>query len=308
MADSSAASITSSASNASSSISSAVSTASIAPISDAQLATTNNPWNYVPIEAPRELTISPNDTTYNILNQIAQSLQVINQNQSIIDQNIQNLESNLDTEIAQASADAQTAAINKVVQLMANGNVPHATLADLATRLATARTIAMNGAVTATATSFDGSENITIPATSVDGTKVTGEVANASSADSAVKLTTARTIGGVPFDGSANIDLPGVNVAGNLVGNADSSTTTVITPITTAVNFNSFNAASGFYSLNALSGMVSAPVSGVLTGLLQVYYFSDSSNVLQIFTSMGTTNTIYKRSWIQSTATWSAWS
>lgn len=45
-----------------------------------------------------------------------------------------------------------------------------------ATKLATARTIALSGAVTGTATSFDGSANITIPATSVDGSKVSGVV------------------------------------------------------------------------------------------------------------------------------------
>lgn len=45
-----------------------------------------------------------------------------------------------------------------------------------ATKLATARTIALSGAVTGTATSFDGSSNITIPTTSVDGSKVSGVV------------------------------------------------------------------------------------------------------------------------------------
>lgn len=46
-------------------------------------------------------------------------------------------------------------------------------------KLTTARTIALSGAATGTATSFDGSDNITIPVTAVDGTKVTGVVPKA---------------------------------------------------------------------------------------------------------------------------------
>lgn len=51
-----------------------------------------------------------------------------------------------------------------------------------ATKLTTARTIALGGAVTGTATEFDGSKNITINTTAVDGAKVTGTVANATNA------------------------------------------------------------------------------------------------------------------------------
>lgn len=46
-------------------------------------------------------------------------------------------------------------------------------------KLTTARTIALSGAATGTATSFDGTDNITIPVTAVDGTKVTGVVPKA---------------------------------------------------------------------------------------------------------------------------------
>lgn len=45
-----------------------------------------------------------------------------------------------------------------------------------AAKLTTPRTIQLSGAVTATATSFDGSKNITISCTSVDGSKVSGTV------------------------------------------------------------------------------------------------------------------------------------
>jgi hypothetical protein len=83
--------------------------------------------------------------------------------------------------------------------------------AGTATKLATARTIALSGKATGTATSFDGSAAITIPVTAVTD---------------AAKLTTARTIGGVSFDGSANINLPGVNAAGNQATSGNAATAT----------------------------------------------------------------------------------
>lgn len=60
-----------------------------------------------------------------------------------------------------------------------------------ATKLATAHTIALEGAVTGTATSFDGSADISITTTAVDGSKVTGTVANATNAASAASATKA---------------------------------------------------------------------------------------------------------------------
>ena len=56
------------------------------------------------------------------------------------------------------------------------------TNAPSATKLATARTIALSGGATGTATSFDGTANITIPVTAVDGSKVTGTVPAATKA------------------------------------------------------------------------------------------------------------------------------
>jgi hypothetical protein len=53
-----------------------------------------------------------------------------------------------------------------------------------------------------------------ITATSFVGS-FTGNVTTATLADAAVKLQTARNIGGLPFDGTASIDLPGVNIPGN---------------------------------------------------------------------------------------------
>ena len=52
--------------------------------------------------------------------------------------------------------------------------------ADTATKLKTARTIALSGAATGTATSFDGTKNITIPVTTLDATKLTGMIPIAS--------------------------------------------------------------------------------------------------------------------------------
>lgn len=68
--------------------------------------------------------------------------------------------------------------------------------------LTTARTIAISGAVTGTATSFDGSKDITIETTTVDGTKVTGTVAKATSATSA---TTASSATKATQDGEGNV-------------------------------------------------------------------------------------------------------
>lgn len=61
--------------------------------------------------------------------------------------------------------------------------------AGTATKLANAHTIALSGAATGTATAFDGSGDITIPVTSIDGAKVNGTVANATNAASATKAT-----------------------------------------------------------------------------------------------------------------------
>ncbi|MDX8255259.1 phage tail protein [Acinetobacter pittii] len=73
-----------------------------------------------------------------------------------------------------------------------------------AAKLTTPRTIALSGAVTGTATNFDGSANISIPVTSLDASKLTG-TAGINTTGSAAKLTTPRNINGVPFDGTNHI-------------------------------------------------------------------------------------------------------
>ena len=82
--------------------------------------------------------------------------------------------------------------------------------ASSATKLQTARTIAISGGATGTATSFDGSANITIPVTALDVSKATaGTLSTARGGTGrtdgkAVALATARTIDGISFNGSAN--------------------------------------------------------------------------------------------------------
>lgn len=87
-----------------------------------------------------------------------------------------------------------------------------------ATKLQTARSIAISGAVTGTATSFDGSSDITIATTAIDGSNIsTGTIPAAriptlnqsttDNAGSATKLQTARLINGIAFDGTGDINL-----------------------------------------------------------------------------------------------------
>ena len=56
-----------------------------------------------------------------------------------------------------------------------SGNAATATTATKANQLTTARTIAISGGVTGTATSFNGTANITIPVTAVDASKLTNK-------------------------------------------------------------------------------------------------------------------------------------
>ena len=114
--------------------------------------------------------------------------------------------------VPQITVDAKgrsTTIVNRAIKLPAapttvTGN------AGTATKLQTARTIAISGGATGTATSFDGSANITIPVTALDVSKATaGTLSTARGGTGrtdgkAVALATARTIDGISFDGSAN--------------------------------------------------------------------------------------------------------
>ncbi|MDF2873375.1 MAG: hypothetical protein K0R22_58 [Sporomusa sp.] len=128
---------------------------------------------------------------------------------------------------AHSATNANTA--NAIVQRDASGNFIANTitaalngLAATATKLATARTIAISGKVTGTATSFDGSGNIVIPVTAVTADICTG---NSATATTAAKLTTARIVsltgdvtGSTSFDGSGNVSIATTNTAAMPVG------------------------------------------------------------------------------------------
>lgn len=104
-----------------------------------------------------------------------------------------------------------------------------------ATKLQTARTIGLSGAATGTATSFNGTQNITIPVTSLDASKLTGTASinttgNASTsttctgnAATATKLQTARKINGVAFDGTQDITVEATGTGGHIILNSSGS-------------------------------------------------------------------------------------
>ncbi len=124
---------------------------------------------------------------------------------------------------------ATTAAAGKLLKLDANGQLPTGVTGNAATasKLGTARTIAISGKATGTATGFDGSGNIVIPVTAVTADSCAGNAATAT------KLTTARTIAlsgkatgtATSFDGSGNIVVPVTAVtADSCSGNAATAT------------------------------------------------------------------------------------
>ena len=104
-----------------------------------------------------------------------------------------------------------------------------------ATKLQTARTIGLSGAATGTATSFNGTQNITILVTSLDASKLTGTASinttgNASTsttctgnAATATKLQTARKINGVAFDGTHDITVEATGTGGHIILNSSGS-------------------------------------------------------------------------------------
>lgn len=97
--------------------------------------------------------------------------------------------------------------------------------APTATALATARTIAISGAVTGTATSFDGSTNITISATALAAGNLSGTIPSAVLGASSVyigttavalnRATAALSLTGVSIDGNAGTVTNGVYTTGS---------------------------------------------------------------------------------------------
>lgn len=80
-------------------------------------------------------------------------------------------------------------AVNAAIANLKNSGVT----ADSANKLSTARTIGLSGATTGTATSFDGTANITIPVTDVDATKLKNAVPVANGGTGATTAAAART-------------------------------------------------------------------------------------------------------------------
>ncbi|WP_347454074.1 gp53-like domain-containing protein [Acinetobacter thermotolerans] len=144
-----------------------------------------------------------------------------------------------------------------------------------ATKLATARTIALSGGVTGTATSFDGSGNISIPVTAIDGSKITTGTIPAAriptlnqsttgNAATATKLQTARTIalsGGVTgtatsFDGSGNISIPVTAIDGSKIttGTIPAARIPTLNQSTTGNAASATNCSRSIVAGNGLSG------------------------------------------------------
>ena len=107
-----------------------------------------------------------------------------------------------------------------------SGNAATATTATTASKLATARTIAIAGAVTGTATSFDGSANISINTTAVAGAKVTGTVPAAAKAtqDSAGQAINTTYIKNLTVSGKVITFTRGDNTTGTIT-TQDTNTT-----------------------------------------------------------------------------------
>lgn len=128
-----------------------------------------------------------------------------------------------------------------------------------ADKLSTARTIALSGGVTGTATAFDGSEAITIPVTAVDGTKVTGTVPAATKATQdgtgAVIASTYAKLTGAAFTGTVT------------VGGAEVVVTTDITDMLTQTVASSTYAP---LASPALTGIPTAPTAAKGTSTTQI--------------------------------------
>ena len=86
-----------------------------------------------------------------------------------------------------------------------------------ATTLETARTIAISGGATGTATSFNGSQNITIPVTSLDATKLSGTATINTTGSSGSCTGNAATATKATQDGNGNVITSTYSKATNLL-------------------------------------------------------------------------------------------
>lgn len=137
------------------------------------------------------------------------------------------------------------------------GNAATATSATSADKLTTARTIAIAGAVTGAATSFDGSANISINTTAVAGAKVTGTVPAATKAtqDSAGQAINTTYIKGLSVSGKVITFTRGDNTTGTIT-TQDTNTT-----------YSNMTAATA--SAAGKAGLVPAPAAGAQAKFLR---------------------------------------
>ena len=126
-----------------------------------------------------------------------------------------------------------------------------------------------------------------ITATTFVGT-FSGNVTSATLADEAVKLQTARNIGGLPFDGTANIDLPGVNISGNqnTSGNASGLQgipNITVTSLTAVGNAN----IDGSLDVDGLTNLDSLVVSEPATFGNTIQGISGENKIPSLYSNMG---------------------
>jgi hypothetical protein len=173
-----------------------------------------------------------------------------------------------------------------------------------ATKLAAARTIALSGAVTGTATSFDGSGNIAIPVTSLDASKLTGtaSVSTTGNAATATKLAAKRTIAlsgaatgtATGFDGSGNITIPVTALSGSAITSA--ITIYDLVPDGAANHRNFYRGKDITAAFNA--GTVSANIAnGTFKDIFPGDYITKQITVPQILKADGTTEYIAQKTY-----------
>lgn len=134
-----------------------------------------------------------------------------------------------------------------------------------ATKLNTARTIAISGKVTGAATAFDGSKNISINTTAVTADNCTGNSATATYATSAGSATSASNATNATNDNAGqnirNTYIKNLSISGRTITftRGDNTTGQIITQ-DTSKEYDVMVGASSYY--NGASGLVPAPSSG----------------------------------------------
>lgn len=140
-----------------------------------------------------------------------------------------------------------------------------------ATKLNTARTIAISGKVTGAATAFDGSKNISINTTAVTADNCTGNSATATYATSAGSATSASNATNATNDNAGqnirNTYIKNLSISGRTITftRGDNTTGQIITQ-DTSKEYDVMVGASSYY--NGASGLVPAPESGDNTRFL----------------------------------------